>query len=134
MPTKRTLIACLALLALASGGCGGDDEPSGAGSSSSTTGSQATGGGSAEAKATVDIKDFKFVPEAVKVKAGGAVTFANSDKAKHNAQTDNSADGAFNTDDLQKGESKAVTFEEPGTYAYYCVYHRFMTGTVEVSE
>ena len=70
----------------------------------------------------------------MKVKAGGTVTFANADKAKHTAQTDSDAAGAFNTGDLLQGDSKAVTFDEPGTYAYYCIYHRFMTATVEVSE
>ncbi len=129
MPSKRTFAASLAVLALAAGGCGGDDDETSAGS-----GAQDTGNGSAEAGGTVDVKDFKFAPEAVKVKVGGTVTFANADKAKHNAQTDADADGAFNTGDLQQGDSKAVTFDQAGTYAYYCIYHRFMTGTVEVSE
>jgi plastocyanin len=123
MPAKRTLTLLLALPCLALGACGGDDEPAGGG-----------GGSGASAKAAVDIKEFKFAPEAVEVEAGGQVTFANADKAKHNAQTDAGAKGAFNTDDLQKGDSKAVTFDEPGTYSYYCIYHRFMTGTVEVSQ
>ena len=131
MSIKRTLATSLALLALVAVGCGGDEED-GAGSSAAE--SQASGDAAAEAKAKVDIEDFKFVPEAVKVEAGGTVTFANADSAKHNAQTKNDADGAFNTDDLLQGDSKAVTFDEPGTYDYYCVYHRFMTGTVEVSE
>ncbi len=126
MSTKRTFATGLALLALAVGGCGGDDE--------ADTGSQASGGGAAEAKAKVDIEDFKFIPQTVNVKAGGTVTFANSDTAKHNAQTDSDADGAFQSKDLLEGDSDAVTFDEPGSYDYYCVYHRFMTGTVEVSQ
>ena len=123
MTTKRTFATSLALLALVAGGCGGDDEEN--------TGS---GSGSAAARSEVNIKDFKYAPKTVQVKVGGEVTFASADKAMHNAQTDNDADGAFNTGDLLKGDSKAVTFDEAGTYAYYCVYHRFMTGTVEVSE
>ena len=131
MKPKLTLATSLALLALAAGGCGGDDESS---AGSSATDPQAAEGESAEAKGKVDIEDFKFVPKTVKVKAGGTVTFANADQAKHNAQTENEADGAFNTGDLLRGDSKSVSFDKPGTYAYYCVYHRFMTGTVEVSE
>lgn len=125
MIAKRITAVSLSLLALAVTGCGGDEE--------STAGSSATPA-AGSAKPEVDIEDFKFVTETVEVEAGGAVTFANGDQAKHNAQTDAGADGAFNTNDLQKGDSKSVTFEEPGTYAYYCIYHRFMTGTVEVSE
>ncbi len=125
MTSKRTFATSLALLALAAGGCGGDDEgKSGSGS----------GSGTAAAQSQVDIKDFKFTPKTVQVEVGGQVTFASADKAMHNAQTDADADGAFNTGDLLKGDSKPVTFDEAGTYAYYCVYHRFMTGTVEVSE
>ena len=122
MTTKRTFVTSLALLALVAGGCGDDEEKSGSAS------------GTAEAQSKVDIKDFKFDPKAVQVKVGGEVTFASADKAMHTAQTDSGADGAFNTGDLKKGDSKAVTFDEAGTYDYYCVYHRFMTGTVEVSE
>ena len=122
MISKRTFATSFAVLALVAGGCGGDDEESSAGSAATASQSK------------VDIKDFKFVPKAVKVKVGGTVTFASADKATHNAQTDSDADGAFNTKDLKQGDSKAVTFDEAGTYAYYCVYHRFMTGTVEVSE
>jgi len=127
MPAKRTFATSLAVLALAAAGCGGDEEPS-------ANESQGGGSGSAEPQGKVDVKDFKFVPEAVKVEVGDAVTFANADKAKHNAQTDNGADGAFDTGDLEQGDTKDVTFEEAGTYPYYCVYHRFMTGTVEVTE
>jgi len=122
--TAHRTAACLSLLALAVAGCGSDDEQSSAAPASRDA---------ATAKAAVDAKDFKFVPQTVQVKAGGSVTFANSDKAKHNAQTDSGADGAFNTGDLQKGDEEAVTFEKPGSYDYYCIYHRFMTGTVEVS-
>ncbi len=81
----------------------------------------------------VSIATFDFMPKTVKVKAGGAITWTNEDKALHNAQTDNGAKGAFNTKDLETGAAKEITFEEPGIYAYYCVYHRFMTGKVEVT-
>ena len=128
MTTKRKLASSFAVLALALGGCGGDDEESGG------SGGAPTEGGAAKARATVDIKDFKFASEAVKVKVGGAVTWKNADNALHTAQTDAGANGAFSTGDLRMGDSKTVTFDEPGRFAYYCIYHRFMTATVEVSE
>lgn len=136
MNLPRLLATSLAVLALAVAGCGADDEPSTASSSGSESGSGSgdSAGGAAEATAKVDLKDFKFVPEDVKVKAGGEVTFANADEAKHNAQTDGGGPGAFKTKDLLEGDSEAITFEKPGKYSYYCIYHRFMTGTVEVSE
>ena len=63
--------------------------------------------------------------------AGGTVRWTNSDKAPHTAQTGGEG---FDTGRLGLGEVKEVTIEEPGTYSYYCVFHRFMTGTVEVVE
>lgn len=127
MTIKHAFATSLALLALTASSCGGDD--------SEPAGSTGQGSGApAKAEATVDIEDFKFVPEAVKVKAGGTVTFANADGAKHNAQTDGGSKGAFQTKDLLEGDSDEATFDKPGSYSYYCVYHRFMTGTVEVSQ
>ena len=126
MSTKRTLATSLAVLALAVAGCGGEDDESTSGSAGAPAGAAST--------STVDINDFKYDPKVVKVAAGDAITFTNADKAKHNAQTDSDADHAFDSGDLEQGDSKEVTFDEAGTYAYYCIYHRFMTGTVEVSE
>ena len=82
----------------------------------------------------VAISDFKYDPDAIRVKAGGTVTWTNSDKARHNAQTDDGAPGEFNTGDLDMGDSKKVTFDEAGEFTYYCIYHRFMEAKVEVVE
>jgi len=126
--TSRYIAAAIAALAIA--GCGGDDEEP----------AQASGGGGqassepAKQAATVDIADFKYAPPTVRVKAGGTVTWSNTDSARHNAQTETGANGAFNTMDLDKGDTKKVTFDKPGKFAYYCVYHRFMEANVEVVE
>ncbi len=89
------------------------------------------GGGAAgpPAHADVPIASFKFAPQTIVVKAGGSVTWTNRDRAPHTATGEK---GAFDTDTLRAGQSKRLTFSKPGTYAYYCVYHRFMTGTVQV--
>lgn len=115
------VLAPFALSLLLLAGCGGDDGGSGG----------SPGGGSDAVKVTV--ASFDFMPKAAKVKAGGTITWTNKDKALHNAQTDDGAKGAFNTKDLKTGDTKEITFDEPGTYSYYCVYHRFMTGKVEVT-
>ena len=111
--------ACLVLLA----GCGDSDDEK----------TSTTSGGGAPSAVDVEIASFDFKPKTVKVKAGGSITWTNRDKAEHTAQTDNGAKGAFNTKDLKKGDAKKITFDEPGTYPYYCIYHRFMTGKVEVT-
>ena len=60
------------------------------------------------------------------------MTWSSSDQAKHNAQTEDGVDGAFDTGDLDKGDSKKISFEETGEFTYFCIYHRFMEAKVEV--
>ncbi len=128
-PVLPALTGCLVLLALPVSGCGGDDG-----------GESAAGGGASAAPAakeavTVDIASFKFMPGAIKVKAGGTVTFVNRDKAPHTAQTElNPKTAKFDTDRLEKGDKKAVKLKDAGRFEYFCAYHRFMEGTVEVVE
>ena len=90
--------------------------------------------GPAQSGDEVQIKDFLFKPEAITVAAGSKITFTNEDTAPHTATSgpSPSADGVFDTDILQKGESKAVTFAKAGTFAYFCTLHPFMKGTVIV--
>ena len=114
------VLAALGVSLVLLAGCGGSEEKAGA-------------SGGARKAVEVNIASFDFMPKTAKVKAGGTITWSNQDKALHNAQTDNGAKGAFNTKDLKTGDAKEISFDEPGTYAYYCVYHRFMTGKVEVT-
>jgi plastocyanin len=55
-------------------------------------------------------------------------------KAPHTAETEAGTPGDFDTERLDTGEKKGVRLDRPGKLAYFCVYHRFMTGTVEVVE
>ena len=77
---------------------------------------------------TVDIASFKYKPETVTVKAGAKVTWVNQDKAGHTA----TFAGGLDTDRLEKGDRKALTFDKPGRYPYVCAFHAFMTGVVVV--
>lgn len=78
----------------------------------------------------VTIEGFAFSPAALTIAAGDTVVFANADSAPHTA-TD--ANGAFDTGRLNRGESVALTFSAPGTYSYFCMFHRRMTGTITVA-
>ena len=68
----------------------------------------------------VEIVEFNFEPEEITVPAGTTITFTNQDKAPHTATAD---DGSFDTEELGKGDSAEETFDDPGTYAYYCRFH-----------
>jgi plastocyanin len=86
----------------------------------------------APASARVDIASFEFVPDPIVVEAGGKLKFVNRDVAPHTAETERGAKGAFDSGRLDQGESRTIEFDVPGRFAYYCVYHRFMVGTVDV--
>lgn len=128
-PALPALAGCLALLALAMSGCGGDD------GERSAAGGGASAAPAAKSAVTVDIASFKFMPGTTKVKTGGTVTFVNRDKAAHTAQTGlNPKTAKFDTDRLEKGDKKAVKLKDAGRFEYFCAYHRFMEGAVEVVE
>jgi plastocyanin len=96
-----------------------------------------------------------FDPEAITIKAGESVTWQNSSSEQHTVTADESsvpeggsyfASGGATSekaanDDLEPGlmdpgEEFEVTFDTPGTYAYYCILHRSdgMEGTVVVEK
>lgn len=134
---RTALLAACASIAAGGllAGCGGDDEePAGAGSTSTSAeapeseapAEESAAGGSTD---QVEIVEFLYEPEAITVAAGTEVTWTNADAAPHTATAD---DSSFDTDTLDKGDSGSATFDEPGTYSYYCRFHAFMKGTVEV--
>lgn len=117
-------------------GCGGGN---GSGSSTSATTSSSTGTSSstsatapATAAAKVDIANFAFAPKTITVKAGGTITWTNSDSAEHTATADDHK--TFDTGTLNQGDTKTVTLKTPGTYTYVCSFHPFMHGTVVVAK
>lgn len=76
------------------------------------------------------IKGYAFVPTALTVKRGTRITWTNGDATAHTATADQ---GAFDTGTINPGQSKTLTFARPGTYAYHCAFHAFMTGTIKVA-
>jgi plastocyanin len=111
----------VALLALAVGACGGGDNKDD-GSAANTT--EATS--SAAPAATVSLKDLKFNPDQVSVKAGDTVEWKWDENVLHNIsgdgwKSDNKSDGTF-----------VHTFAKAGTFDYQCTLHAGMKGTVEV--
>jgi plastocyanin len=90
--------------------------------------------GAARRAASVNIASFRFLPASVTIASGGRVTWVNRDKAPHTAQnTGEPGPGAeFDTGRLTRGQHQSITFSTPGTYHYYCVYHRFMEANVIV--
>jgi len=69
----------------------------------------------------VEIKDNTFDPETVEIEAGTTVCWPNEGRNEHNVKPDEG--DLFGTDSIDPGEAYTYTFEDPGTYAYYCSFH-----------
>ena len=77
----------------------------------------------------VDIRDVQFAPRTLTIAVGDTVTWTNSDSMPHTATSE---DDAFDSGNMDEGQSFSFTFTEPGTYEYRCDYHSEMTGTIVV--
>lgn len=80
----------------------------------------------------VAIKNFAFSPATLKVKAGTTVTWTNQDTDAHTVTSAGSG-GPLHSAALATHATFSYTFTKPGTYAYLCTIHPFMTATVEVT-
>ncbi len=101
----------------------------------SPSGSAGTAAGSDAVPASgnaVAIKNFAFAPAALTVKAGTTVTWTNQDTDAHTVTSQNNS-GPLASAALSTGQSYSYTFTKPGTYAYLCTIHPFMTATVTVT-
>ena len=141
---RRLLALLLALLAVAvvAAGCGGGDdddgdsgngggnapaaeEPAAPSADHDREGSGGTGPGT-----QVSMKDIKFNPGTVTIKAGGKVTWTNDDSVGHDVTADDFESGS--PGGIEGGSTFSHTFKKAGTYDYVCSVHPGMEGTVKV--
>jgi plastocyanin len=80
--------------------------------------------------------DKAYSPNPIEVKLGDTVKWINHDTSPHTATPGQvgSAESGTAADVLLEGETYSITFDEPGKYAYFCVLHPNMAGTVIVTE
>ncbi len=77
----------------------------------------------------INVQNFAYTPNPVTVNIGDTVTWTNHDGAVHSTTENNNVWSS----DLNPGNSFPFTFNNPGTYSYFCRFHPGMVGTVEVS-
>ena len=76
-----------------------------------------------------------FLPYKVSINVGDTVTWVNDDTAAHTATSGTNPDGpsgVFDSSLVLAGSSFSFTFNEAGTYEYFCMVHPWMTGVVIV--
>jgi plastocyanin len=139
-PVRRRLVVLVAVgvIALTALGCSRPNTSPGTGNPI-TTDEQPTVGVPAEegpqptaASNVVGMKDGRFEPASIEVKAGQLVTWTNNDTASHTVTADS---GGFDLV-LKARMSGKRRFNTPGTINYYCRIHPLnprMHGRVVVS-
>ncbi|MGH2654112.1 MAG: plastocyanin/azurin family copper-binding protein [Actinomycetota bacterium] len=92
------------------------------------------GAGDGPERPSVTVQMFKFAPASVRVRAGTTVRWRNTDEVLHTvtAGTPQETTGRFDGDLDGAGTAFRFTFEEPGSYPYFCSRHPFMRGEVLV--
>ena len=90
---------------------------------------------SAPQTVTVVMQNFVYTPQTLKVKQGTTIVFVNRDVAKHTVTSDT---GAFESGDIDSGQSYTLKLDQPGVYSYFCAFHGDkggvdMAGTIEVT-
>lgn len=96
-------------------------------------GPDATAGIESTATATVTIERSRFGERELVVPVGTTVTFVNLDEFAHTVTSREDAPVPFDSGELVAGETFEITFDEPGTYDYFCRIHPTMRATVIVT-
>jgi len=79
----------------------------------------------------VSIVDMVYAPATVEVTAGTTVRWTNDDSVIH---TVTARDGSLNSGIMQTGAEFSLTFDEAGTFDYFCAVHPSMTARVVVTD
>jgi hypothetical protein len=82
----------------------------------------------------VAVRLFQFKPAPLEVKAGTQVTWTNQDDILHTVTSGmpERRDGRFDAALDGKESTYRFTFQQPGTYPYFCDRHQSMRGEIIV--
>jgi plastocyanin len=80
-----------------------------------------------ENQVAIDIMDFSFKPQSIRINKGTRVTWENQDSVEHFVNTDSHPAHTYypdqNSRGLKKGDTYSVVFNEAGIYPYHCSAH-----------
>ncbi|PJC50754.1 MAG: copper-binding protein [Nitrosopumilales archaeon CG_4_9_14_0_2_um_filter_34_16] len=76
-----------------------------------------------------------YDPETIDIASGTTIAWENADNTVHTVTSGKppaDADGMFDSEMMTAGGIFEYTFTDAGTFDYYCTYHPWMVGTVNV--
>jgi plastocyanin len=77
----------------------------------------------------VEVFNYQFGPQAIRVKAGATVTFVNYDSVVHDVKA---ANRSFESGNIPLQGRYFLTLDQPGAYDYFCAIHLEMRGRITV--
>jgi plastocyanin len=75
------------------------------------------------------IRQLVYAPARIEIAAGTTIEWKNDDPLAHTVTADN---GAFDSGNIDPGQTWRRRFDTPGTYDFHCTPHPFMKGVVVV--
>lgn len=139
-PTTSSLAAAAAVLALALTACGGDSESDGGAVPTSAPPTEAApetpaadGDTETDSAASVGIAGSRFDPLEISIAVGDTVSFTNTDPFAHTVTANDGQTLSFDSGEFGQDETFEVTFDEAGSFAYFCEIHPTMRASVVVS-
>ncbi|MDG5485168.1 cupredoxin domain-containing protein [Mycolicibacterium gadium] len=131
---KKVLLACVAIcLAAAIAACGSESSyttSEGDSGTATATASPESSSSTAEASGpTITMANMSF-GDPITVAPGATITLKNDDSAEHSVTSESEGKFDVHVDAGEQGTRTAPS--EPGEYAFYCVYHPSMKGTLIV--
>jgi plastocyanin len=143
---RVSVLACVALVALA--GCSSSPSPSGSSRGPSSSGAAPSASHHDHSAKTVEValQGNKFVNDTVTLYVGDTIQWTNKDMVGHSVTSDAGSTGSFDNKPncavallpsplcMANGEKFSYTFEAAGKTTYHCRAHANMVGTVTVME
>ncbi|HSP03780.1 MAG TPA: plastocyanin/azurin family copper-binding protein [Acidimicrobiales bacterium] len=118
MTPRRALLPSLVLAAVLLSACGDDDD--------------STAADAPAADAVVTMEESRFAPDSLDVAPGTEVTFENLDPYAHTVTAAEGSTAEFDSGQLGEGDTFVQTFDDAGTYEYFCEIHPTMRAEVVV--
>lgn len=147
MKTSRFFLT-LTAIALVAAGCGGNSSSATTTTAPPPSSDASSGPGAAETAAgtQIAIEDFAFAPRRETIGVGDTVTWTNGDDILHTVTSGRGQEqgvpgvtkdkeakptGLFDQE-VEFNDTFEFSFDEAGTYAYFCAIHPGMVGTIVV--